>query len=53
MSYRIKITEPDGDSHVRKETYKTKKGAERKAEYWRKLLAPEIKVVQSKGAKKR
>jgi len=48
MGYKIKITKPDGTSHTRKKVYKTKKGAQKKADFYEKLLTPEVRVVKCK-----
>lgn len=46
MGYKIKIVYPDGSAHIRKEVYKTKAGAEKKAKWFRDHLKPEVRVVQ-------
>jgi len=48
MGYRIKITYPDGRVHLRKQIYKTKAGAHKKAGWFDKHLKPEVKVVYSR-----
>jgi hypothetical protein len=48
MGYQIKITNPDGSSHVRKQVYKTKSGAQRKADWFAEVLKPEVKVIRSR-----
>ncbi|MFC1982390.1 hypothetical protein ACFLV5_01180 [Chloroflexota bacterium] len=48
MGYQIKITYPDGQTHLRRQVFKTKAGAEKKAEWFDKHLRPEVKVVRSK-----
>lgn len=45
MGYQIKITYPDGRVHLRKQVYKTKGGAIKKANWLKKHLKPEVKVV--------
>ena len=49
MGYRIKITYPDGRVHLRKQVYKTKAGAKKKADWFDKHLRPDVKVVRSKS----
>jgi hypothetical protein len=49
MGYQIKITYPDGDVHLRKQVYKTKAGADAKANWLRKHLKPSIRVVKSRS----
>ena len=46
MSYKIKVTYPDGSSHVRKNVYQTKAGAEKKAKWFRDHLKPEVRVIR-------
>lgn len=48
MVYQIKIIYPDGSVHVRKQVYKTKAGAERKAKWLKDILKPEVRVVKSR-----
>ncbi len=48
MGYQIKITYPDGSVHLRKKVYKTKAGADKKADWFDKHLKPEVKVVKAK-----
>lgn len=48
MGYQIKITYPDGSTHLRKQVYKTKAGAQKKADWFRDHLKPEVRVVRSK-----
>ena len=49
MGYQIKVTYPDGRENVRKEVYKTKAGAGRKAKWIEKHLSPEVKVIKSRS----
>jgi len=48
MGYQIKIIYPDGSVHLRKQVYKTKAGAQKKARWFDKYLKPEVKVVPSR-----
>jgi len=47
MGYKIKITYPDGSVHLRKKVYKTKAGAGKKADWFRKGMKPTVRVVKS------
>ena len=47
MGYQIKVTYPDGSTHIRKQVYKSKVNAEVKAKWFRDHLKPEVKVVRS------
>jgi len=49
MGYQIRITYSDGSTHLRKQVYKTKSGADRKADWLRTHLAPEVKVIYSRS----
>lgn len=49
MGYQIKITYPDGRVHLRKQVYKTKGGATKQADWFRKHLKPEVKVVSRRN----
>lgn len=48
MGYQIKITYSDGSVHLRKQIYKTKAGADKKARWFDKALKPKVKVVSSR-----
>ena len=48
MGYQIKITYPDGQVHLRKQVFKTKAGAEKRAVWFEKHLRPDVRVVRSK-----
>jgi len=47
MGYQIKITHSDGSVHLRKKVYQTKAGADKKANWFRKVMKPTIRVVKS------
>ncbi len=49
MGYQIRITYSDGRVHLRKKVYKTKEGANKKAEWFIKHLKPTVMVVQSRS----
>ena len=45
MGYRIRVTNSDGVSHLRKEVYKTRAGVEKKAKWFRKGMTPTFRVI--------
>ena len=47
MGYQIKITYPDGSVHLRKQVYKTKAAADKKAAWFAQHLKPTVRVVRS------
>jgi len=49
MGYQIKFTDPDGSVHLKKQVYKTKEAAAKKAKWWRKHLRFSIRVVKSRS----
>ena len=49
MGYKIKVTYPDGRVNIRKQVYKTKSGATRKAKWIETHLKPEVEVIHSRS----
>ena len=49
MGYQVKFIDPDGSVHLKKQVFKTKEGAEKKADWWRKHLRYSIRVVRSRS----
>jgi len=49
MGFQIRVTTPDGKVHVRKQVYKTKAGAVKKAKWFREHLshAYRFRVISS------
>ena len=48
MGYQIKITDSDGSVRLKKQVFKTKAGANKKAKWLKKVMTPTIRVVKSK-----
>ncbi len=49
MGYQIKITYSDSSVHLRKQIYRTKAGASKKAKWFDKHLKPTVSVVRSRS----
>lgn len=49
MGYQVKITNASGEVHLRKQVFKTKAGADKKAKWFRKYLKPTVRVVKSRS----
>ena len=49
MGYQVKITDPDGSVRLKKKVYKTKAGADKKADWYRDVLKPRVRVIKSRS----